>query len=107
MKGFIWLITAIIFEVCGTTSMKLADGFSRIVPSVLIFFFYGISFVCLTFALKWLDISIAYAIWAGLGTVLVAIIGMVYFREPTSAFKFISIGFIIIGVVGLNLSMKH
>lgn len=103
MSEWFYLIIAILLEVAGTTSMKLSDGFSRLVPSVLIFVFYGLSFAGLTLALKRIDVSIAYAIWAGLGTALITVIGLAYFKEPATLIKLISIGLIVVGVIGLNL----
>ncbi len=97
-----YLILAIILEVAGTTSMKLSNGFSKTFPSILIFVFYIFSFICLTLSLKRLEISVAYAIWSGLGTSLIAIIGLVYFHEPMTAIKLSSLFLIIIGVVGLR-----
>jgi small multidrug resistance pump len=97
-----------VLEVTGTTAMKLSHGFTRLMPSVLIFVFYGASFVALTFALKKVDVSIAYAIWSGIGTAAIAVIGIAYFREPATVVKLVSIVLIIIGVIGLNLGgMKH
>lgn len=101
---WIYLVLAIILEVAGTTNMKLSQGFTHIVPSILIFVFYGLSFICLTMALKKIDVSVAYAIWAGLGTALIAAIGFIYFKEVVTGIKLISIALIVIGVVGLNLS---
>ncbi len=98
------LAGAIALEVSGTLCMKLSDGFSRLIPSILIFVFYIASFTLLTLALKKIDISIAYAIWAGVGTTLIAIIGMVYFKEAVTIWKVMSIFLIIAGVIGLNLS---
>ena len=98
------LTAAILLEVSGTVSMKLSDGFSKLVPSVLIFVFYAASFALLTLALKKIDLSIAYAVWAGAGTALIAIIGILFFKEPATMIKGISIVLIIAGVVGLNLS---
>lgn len=103
MSHWFYLIIAICLEVAGTTSMKLSDGFSRLMPSILIFVFYGLSFAGLTMALKRIDVSIAYAIWAGLGTALITVIGLAYFKEPATLIKLISIGLIVIGVIGLNL----
>lgn len=103
---WIYLILAIVFEVCGTTSMKLSEGFTKFWPSVLLFVFYVLSLTSLTFALKTLDVSVAYAVWSGLGTILIALIGIFWFHEPVTTIKFISIALIIIGVVGLNLSEK-
>ncbi|MEA5504648.1 multidrug efflux SMR transporter [Halotia wernerae UHCC 0503] len=100
--SWIYLVAAIIFEVSGTTCMKLSEGFTKIVPSILIFVFYGICFTFLTFALKRLEVSIAYAVWSGLGTILIASIGVVWFRESFTLVKFFSIALIIIGVIGIN-----
>lgn len=104
---WIYLAAAIVLEVAGTTSMKLSQGFTKVTPSILLFAFYAACFVALTFALKKIDVSTAYAIWSGLGTALVAVIGILYFKEPSSAIKIGSILLIIIGVVGLNVSTNH
>ena len=101
---WLYLTLAILLEVSGTTCMKLSEGFTKVVPSILLFVFYTLSFGMLTLALKKLDVSIAYAVWSGMGTALIAAIGVFWFREPATALKFISLGLIIIGVVGLNLS---
>jgi len=84
--------------------MKLSEGFTKTVPSVLLFVFYTLSFGMLTLALKKLDVSIAYAVWSGVGTALIATIGVIWFREPVTAIKLVSLGLIIVGVVGLNLA---
>ncbi len=108
MQSWFYLTGAIILEVAGTSCMKLSEGFSKLIPSVLIFVFYGLSFVGLTIALKKIDVSIAYAVWAGIGTALIAVIGILYFKEPLTLVKVLSIFLIIIGVVGLNLGgVKH
>jgi small multidrug resistance pump len=104
MSSWLLLLAAIVFEVMGTTSMKLSRGFSRLIPSILIFVFYGISFAFTTFALRRLEISIAYAVWSGVGTALVALIGWLWFKEPLTALKVISLALIVLGVAGLNLS---
>lgn len=104
MKGWLILLYTIILEVAGTCCLKLSEGFTRLIPSVLIFVFYGFSFFGLTFAVQHLDLSVTYAVWSGLGTALIAIIGFAYFKEPLTALKIISMALIIIGVVGLNLS---
>ncbi|HWN99388.1 MAG TPA: multidrug efflux SMR transporter [Blastocatellia bacterium] len=101
---WLYLALAILLEVCGTTCMKLSQGFTRIVPSVLLFVFYTLSMGMLTLALKRIDVSLAYAVWSGVGTALIATIGVLWFKEPITALKLVSLGLIIIGVVGLNLS---
>ena len=102
--SWLFLTLAIVLEVCGTTCMKLSEGFSRLTPSMLIFVFYGLSFVAFTFALKRMDVSFAYAVWAGLGVLLIGAVGILWFKEPLSVLKITSIVLIIIGVAGLNAS---
>ncbi len=101
-----WLIMclAIIFEVIGTTCLKLSEGFTKVVPSILIFVFYGISFVLLALALKKLDLGIAYAVWAGAGTALIALIGVFFFSDSLSLLKVISLLLVIIGIIGLKMA---
>ena len=104
MSSWFILMVAIILEVAGTTAMKLSDGFTRPLPSILLLLFYFLSLAALTLALKRIEVSIAYAVWAGLGTVLVATVGFIWFREPVSPLKIASILLIVLGVVGLYLS---
>lgn len=106
MTSWFYLAVAIMLEVAGTTSMKLAEGFTRTVPSVMIFVFYGFSFVMLTLALKRIEISVAYAIWSGVGTALIALIGVLWFKEPLTALKLTSLALIIAGVAGLHLASE-
>lgn len=84
--------------------MKLSEGFTKVWPSTLMFVFYGLCFSFLTLAIKGIEISVAYAVWSGMGTALIATIGIVYFREPVTVIKITSLGLIIAGVIGLNLS---
>ena len=101
-----WLILAatILFEVAGSTMMKLANGFTVFWPSVAVFVCYGCALVGLTYVLKYIDLSIAYAIWCGVGVALVALIGIVWFKEPLTLLRVVSLVLIIIGVVGLQLA---
>jgi len=101
---WLYLTLAILLEVSGTTCMKLSQGFTKLVPSILLFVFYTLSMGMLTLALKKIDVSVAYAVWSGAGTALIATIGVLWFKEPLTALKLISLGLIILGVVGLNLS---
>ena len=102
--AWIYLILAILFEVTGTTSMKFADGFQNIIPSIVIYVCYGISIAFLTMAVRTIDISVAYAIWSAIGMVIIASIGVFWFNESATAWKILSIALIIIGVVSLQLS---
>lgn len=101
-----WLlmIAAILFEVAGTTCMKMSDGFRKLKPTIGLAIFYPLCFVCLTLAMENIDVSVAYAVWSAIGTALIAVIGFTYFKEKRSAVKYTSLGLIITGVVVLNLS---
>lgn len=103
-SSWLALAVAILFGVLGTISMKLSEGLQYLKPSVCLCIFYLISFVAMTLAIKGVDVSIVYAIWSGVGTILVAIIGVLIFKEYISLLKIISLLFIVIGVVGINLA---
>jgi small multidrug resistance pump len=102
--GWLLLALAIVLEVAGTTCMKLSGGFKEIVPTILVFVFYGLSFTSFIYALKTIDLSVTYAIWAGLGLALIAAIGILYFKEPVTVPRMVFIGLILVGVIGLSLS---
>jgi len=104
MNYYYLLLLAIAFEVFGTTCMKLSQGFSKLLPLILIFVFYALSFFFLTLALKGIDVSISYAIWAGLGTAFITVIGIFWFKKPVNALKMVSLIVVVAGVIGLNLS---
>jgi small multidrug resistance pump len=98
------MIAAILLEVAGTTCMKLSDGFRKLKPSIGIAIFYPLCFGCLTLAMEKIDVSVAYAVWSAIGTALITVIGITYFKERRTMVKYASIALIIIGVVTLNLS---
>lgn len=100
------LALAILFEVAGTTCMRLCEGFTRPLPSVLIFVFYGVSFALNTMVVRVLGLSVTYAVWSGVGTLLTALIGWLWFREPATALKFASAGLIVLGVIGLHAASR-
>jgi small multidrug resistance pump len=106
MSAWLLLLFAITMEVSGTTCMKLSQGFTQLWPTILVFVFYGFSFTASTFALKTIDVSIAYAVWMALGTAMIAVIGMVWFHEPLSPLKVMALLMIIAGVVLLNISSQ-
>ena len=102
--AMLFLALAICLEIAGTTSMKLSQGFSQLYPSLLILVFYAASLGALNMALVRIDVGVAYAIWSGVGTAMIAVIGIVVFKEEVSVVKVISLSLIIMGVIGLNLS---
>lgn len=103
-SSWLSLFVAILFGVLGTVSMKLSHGLQKLKPSLCLLIFYSISFVALTLAVQGVDISIVYAIWSGIGTILVAIIGVFLFKESISVQKVFSLLLIVIGVVGIHLA---
>jgi small multidrug resistance pump len=107
MQSWLFLIGAILLEVAGTTAMKMSEGYTKIIPSILMFIFYILSLIALTYALKKFDVSMAYAIWSGVGTALITIIGVLFFKESFNTIKAISVLFIIFGVIGLHLGNQH
>jgi small multidrug resistance pump len=102
--AWLYLLLAIAFEVGGTTALKMSRGFAELTPSLLIFPAYAVSFVFLALAVKVMPISVAYAVWSGVGTALIAAIGILWFREPVTLSKLMFLGIIVFGVVGLQLS---
>jgi len=106
LGSWIMLVLAIAFEVAGTTCMKFSNGYEKIIPTVFMGLFYVVSLVCLGYAVKQMDISFAYAIWAGVGTMLISVIGIYVFKEEMSMMKLLGIAFVITGVVILNLSSQ-
>lgn len=101
---YLLLAGAICTEVLGTISLKVSDGFSKLVPSVLVVLSYPTAFVLLALVLKrGLPIGVAYGIWAAAGVALVAIIGATFFAESLSPVQIGGIGLVIAGVLALEL----
>jgi len=102
--SFVYLAVAILLEISGTTALKLSDGLSRIGPAGVVVVCYVASFAVLSLALRGIDLSTAYAVWSGVGTALVATIGMLWFGESASLWKLASLALIVLGVAGLHLA---
>ncbi|MEM7775170.1 MAG: multidrug efflux SMR transporter [Pseudomonadota bacterium] len=104
--AWVLLAVTILLEVAGSICMKLSNGFAAFWPSVGVFVFYAAAFATLTIVLKTIELSIAYAIWAGAGTALIAAIGILAFGESTSSLKLASLALVVLGVIGLNLASQ-
>ncbi len=102
--SWMWLFLAILFEVAATVCMKLSDGFTRRLPTVVMAILYLLSFIPMTWAIRRLEVSIAYAVWSAVGTALISIIGVYLFKEVFTMSKVIALVLIVAGVVVLNLS---
>ena len=101
---WIYLILAIIFETIATTFLKMSNGFTVLFPSIGTVLGYMFCFLFLSYTLRTIDMSVAYAIWGALGILLVSLIGMFFFNESMTVLKVISILLIILGTVGLRLA---
>ena len=98
------LVLAILAEVVGTVLLRLSDGVSKLVPSIGMLAAYGASVYLLALVLKHFDIGFTYAVWSGVGTAMIAVIGVTVWDEPMGMLKLLSIGAVIAGVIGLNVS---
>ncbi len=101
---WVYLILAIIFETIGTAQLKISNGFSVLLPSICTVVSYILCFIFLSFALKTMEISVAYAIWCVFGILLVSIVGIVFFDQSISLIKIVSILLIIARTIGLRLA---
>lgn len=102
MHPVLWLALAISSEIVATTSLKLSDGFTRLIPSMVVVVGYAVSFYALSVSLRSFPLGVVYAIWSGVGTAAIVLIGYLLFHEVLDAVKLGAIGLIIIGVVALN-----
>src|SRR5699024_11347647 len=103
MKSALYLLLAILFEVCGSTMLNLSNGFTILWPSIATMISYMLSFICLGLALGGMDLSIAYDIWAVLGTALTACVGIVFINEEIGFLIDFVFVCIIIGLVIFNI----
>ncbi|MBL4874264.1 MAG: EamA family transporter [Rhodobacteraceae bacterium] len=100
---YIYLLIAVVTETIGTAAMQASDQFTRLWPSVVLVVAYGISFYFMSLTLKYMPVSIVYAIWSGLGIVLIAVIGWLAFKQSLDFAAIFGMGLIVAGVVVINL----
>lgn len=106
MKNWLFLFVAIFAEVIATSSLKASAGFSRLGPSLLAVAGYGVAFYCLSLTLRTIPVGVAYAIWSGVGIVLVTLIAWLVFGQKLDLPAVVGMALIIAGVVVLNLFSK-
>jgi multidrug transporter EmrE-like cation transporter len=106
MSSWLFLFIAIIAEVIATSALKSSEGFTRIIPSAVVVIGYGAAFYFLSLVLKTVPVGIAYAVWSGLGIVLIAVIAWIIHGQKLDAWAFVGMGLIISGVAVLNLLSK-
>src|SRR5690625_1444091 len=103
MREYFYLLWAIIFEIIGTTMLRLSDGFSNLAPSIGVIAGFGISFTFMMSALQMIPLSLAYSTWAGIATAGTGLISVIVFSEVLSIINVIGLIIIIIGVIIMNL----
>jgi len=103
----IWLMLAIGTEVVATSALKASDGFSRLVPSIVVVAGYAASFYFLSLSLREIPLGVVYAVWSGIGTAAIALIGVLFFQETLGWLGIGGIVLIVLGVVLLNASGAH
>jgi small multidrug resistance pump len=106
MKNFLFLFVAIIFEIIATSSLKKSEEFTKLLPSIITIIGYCGAFYCLSFAIRTIPVGFAYAIWSGVGIVLITIIGAVFFKEIPDLPAIIGLALIILGVIVINVFSK-
>ena len=102
MHPVVWLALAIGSEIVATTSLKLSDGFTHPLPAVVVVVGYAVSFYALSISLRSFPLGVVYAVWSGVGTAAIVLIGLFLFSEVLDAVKLGGIGLNIVGVVMLN-----
>ncbi|WP_276957736.1 DMT family transporter [Allomeiothermus silvanus] len=108
MSGWTYLILAILAEVIGSTGLKASQGFSKLLPSIVVVVGYASAFYFLSLALKTVPLNTAYAVWSGLGTALIAVLGVVFLRESINFPMALGIVLIVAGVALLQVfGVRH
>jgi quaternary ammonium compound-resistance protein SugE len=104
--SWIILILAGAAEITWAVALKYADGFTRIIPSVITLIGYIASLILLSMAMKRLPLGTSYAVWTGIGIVGTTVLGIFMFHEKMSLLQFICVAMIVMGIIGLNLLSK-
>lgn len=105
IQAISWLLLAasIAAEVVGTIALRHADGFSRPIPSLVVGVAYAIAIWLMSLSVRHLEVGTAYAVWAGAGTALIALVGIIWFHETVTFARVAGVLMVVIGVVVLNL----
>ena len=106
MNAWLLLALAIVAEVIGTSALKASEGFTRLAPAGLVVVGYAVSFYCLSLVLRSIPVGVAYAIWSGLGIVLITLVAWVVYDQTVDLAGMLGMGLILAGVLVLNLFSK-
>nr|WP_329604961.1 multidrug efflux SMR transporter [Spartinivicinus ruber] len=104
--GYFYLAIAIIAEVAATSALKASEEFTKLVPSLVVIVGYGLAFYLLSLVLRTIPVGITYALWAGLGIVLVALVGAVVYKQTPDLPAILGMGLIVAGVIVINVFSK-
>ncbi|ALN93166.1 MULTISPECIES: DMT family transporter [Lysobacter] len=104
--GYFYLAIAIAAEVVATSALKASDGFTKTGPTILVAAGYGVAFYFLSLVLKTVPVGVAYAVWSGVGIVLIALIGWLFMKQALDAGALAGIGLIVAGVIVIQLFSK-
>ena len=110
LPAYLYLFLAIAAEVVGTSALKVSDGFTKLGPIVIVVLGYGVSFYLFSLVLKVMPVGIAYAIWAGVGIVLITLVGALLFKQMLDLPAIVGIALIVAGVVIINVfseTLRH
>ena len=106
MNAYIALIIAILTEVVGTSSLKASAGFSLLIPTILVFVGYGLAFYFRSIAVRTIPLGIVYALWSGLGSVLIVLVGWLVFKQVIDATAILGIALVVAGCIVPNVFSK-
>lgn len=104
--GYLYLALAIVAEVIGTTALQASEGFTKPLPSAVVVIGYGLAFYLLSLVLRYMDMGVAYAIWAGLGIVLISLAGAIIYKQVPDVPAMIGLALIVGGVTVINVFSK-
>ncbi|CAH0537687.1 DMT family transporter [Vibrio marisflavi] len=106
MKNWLFLLAAIAFEVVATSSLKSSEGFTKVVPSIVVVIGYCAAFYLLSLTLKSIPVGVAYALWSGLGIVSISLVAWLFYGQKIDVWGMVGMGLIMSGVIVLNLLSK-
>jgi small multidrug resistance pump len=101
------LAIAIVVEVTATIALRYSEGFTKLGPTAIVVVGYGTCFFLISLVMKHFEVGFTYAVWSGIGTALIAIVGIVALGESATMIKGVSLALIVLGVAGLNLTTSH
>ncbi|OOG83449.1 hypothetical protein B0E41_13100 [Hydrogenophaga sp. A37] len=104
--AWVVLSASVVSEVAGTVALRYSSGFTKLLPTALAGFCYVVAIWLMAVAMRQLEMGLTYAVWAASGTAAIALVGIAFYGEPTSALKLVGLSLVVLGVVLLNLGAK-